>query len=99
MIKVYDPTGRVRVAPISPLAARLASLQHARLAVILNEPGSALATNWDGVSRRLEHRMRERFELREVLREVKPLMSAVAPHDLIDRVLEQTQAAINGLGK
>lgn len=99
MLKVYDPTGRVRVAATSGRAARLDTLTRARLAIILNEPGSALATNWDGISRRLESRMRDQFELRDVLREVKPLMSAVAPHELIERVLEQTQAAINGLGK
>jgi hypothetical protein len=99
VLRVYNPTGTVRVAATTPRATRLDTLTNARLAVILNEPGSALATNWDGISRRLTERLRERFALRHVLREVKPLMSAVAPHDLIERVIEQTQAAINGLGK
>jgi|ERR1700685_1805673 hypothetical protein len=99
MMWVLDPTGYLRVAASVELSPRLATLTGCTLGVVINEPGSSLATNWDSISRRLERLLNNQFGPIDVHRETKPKMSAPAPPEMIHRVGEKTQAVINGLGK
>jgi hypothetical protein len=99
MMRVLDPTGYLRVARSIELSPRLETLEGCTLGVVINEAGSALATNWDSISRRLERLLNDQFGPIRVHREVKSKMSAPAPPEFVRRVGEKTQAVINGLGK
>lgn len=99
MMRVLDPTGYLRVARSIELSPRLEALAGCTLGIVINEAGSALATNWDSISRRLERLLNDQFGPIRVHREVKSKMSAPAPPEFVRRIGEKTQAVINGLGK
>jgi hypothetical protein len=99
MMRVLDPTGYLNVARPIELSPRLETLAGCTLGIVINEAGSALATNWDSISRRLERLLNDQFGPIRTHREVKSKMSAPAPPEFVRRVGEKTQAVINGLGK
>jgi hypothetical protein len=98
-MRIVNPQGQSRQAvAITPIAARLQTLAGGRVGVLVNEAGSALITNWDGMSHQLSRMLIDREGTVPGSREIKPMMSAPAPNDLIDR-LAASDAVVNGLGK
>ena len=99
-MRIVNPQARPRKAAVNDHpAARLTELKGRRLGVLINEPGSALITNWEGMSQQLQDVLAERQNLRSVHREIKPKMSAPAPPELIERLASYADAVVNGLGK
>jgi len=98
-MRIVDPQGHVReAADAVALAPRLRGLEGRQLGVLVNEAGRALITDWDGMSLRLQELLAERHGVVGFERLVKPLMSATAPAEMIDR-LSGMAGVINGLGK
>jgi hypothetical protein len=98
-MRIVDPRGRVPEAgELLPPSPRLPSLEGRRLGVLVNEAGRALITDWDGMSLHLQDLLQERQGVAGFERIVKPLMSAPAPAEVIDR-LSGMAGVINGLGK
>lgn len=78
---LINPMNEAAAAPKDP-APRLQSLQGARLVLLdISKPGGSLFLD------RLEHLLRERYKVAEIIREKKPTFAKPAPVDLMGRVM------------
>lgn len=98
-MRIVNPAGRVReAAEVLEPSPRLAGVAGVRLGVLVNEAGRAMITDWDGMSLHLQKLLAERQGVAGFERLVKPILSAPAPVEMIDR-LAGMAGVINGLGK
>jgi hypothetical protein len=100
MLRVLSPVGIPRPpAAHFELAARLDGLHGKRIGVLINEAGSKLVTDFEGMARCFEETLKEQFRLASTTREIKPILSAPAPGEMLDRLARGSDGVINGLGK
>ncbi|MBI3207312.1 MAG: hypothetical protein HYZ37_00245 [Candidatus Solibacter usitatus] len=80
-------------AAAKPAAPRLDSLDGKRVVLLdISKPGGSVLLD------RLEHHLRHRYQVAEVIREKKPTFAKPAPGSMIDRILAaRPHAVIEGL--
>ncbi|MBI2909564.1 MAG: hypothetical protein HYX92_18130 [Chloroflexi bacterium] len=99
MFKVFDPVGDARAAARTQLAARTGDLQGKVVGFLVNEKGADLVTDFETYSHVLEEKLKAGYGVADCTREIKPLLSKVAPREMIDRLASRADVVVTGIGK
>jgi hypothetical protein len=96
MIDLVDPRGLFPASTSGRLARR--SSRPRRIGFLCNEAAHLSGPHFEAYTRVLETAFRERFDVVEVRREIKPTLSLPADSALLDR-LSGCDGVVNGLAK
>ena len=99
MFRVYDPVGEAKAAARMQLAARAGGLQGKVVGFLVNEKGADLVTDFETYSHIVEEKLKANYGAADFTREIKPLLSRVAPKELMDRLASRADVVVNGIGK
>ena len=97
-VRVYSPIGEVKRRE-ARLAPRVADLNGRTVGFLHNEKGVASDTHFERDTELLQEMLQQRHRLRGAVRRTKPLLSRVAPADMLDDLAAKADVVVNGIGK